>query len=263
MTPLFDANAHPSLSGVIFRKSATFASLLQQHKDAGFIGACAVGLPDDGGYDHQKFLSACQAYPNLVPVAGWHNVPAPKIEQEVFALKTLGYRVIKVHPRRSGLSVRDPRFAQVLRACASAQIVIFHCTYQFSTDGSLHPIDPLPPLMDAVASAPKVQMVLLHGGTVEVMRYAETVRGISNLLLDLSFTLTRYKGSSIDLDLAYLFNNFDQRICIGSDFPEFSPLEVRTRFEELASALPPAKRDNIGWRNITGIVGVEKHEGRS
>jgi predicted TIM-barrel fold metal-dependent hydrolase len=259
-TPLFDANAHPSLSGAILKRPASFPLLLQQLLDAGFIGACAVGLPARGNYDHRDFLSACREYQNLVPVAGWSDVSAPKIEREIFALQALGYRAIKVHPRLSGLSVRDARFAEVLQACASAQLVVFHCTYQFGTDGSLHPIDPLPPLMDAVARAPNVKMVLLHGGGVEVLRYSEAIRTNPNLLLDLSLTLTRYKGSSVDFDIAHLFNTFDRRMCLGSDFPEYTPSEVRDRFEALASGLSQAKRDNIGWRNIMRMVGAEKRE---
>jgi predicted TIM-barrel fold metal-dependent hydrolase len=260
MTPLFDANAHPSLSGTILKKPASFPSLLQHLHDAGFIGACAVGLPASGEYDHKNFLAACQAHPNLVPVAAWSDVPTSKIEQEIFALQTLGYRAIKLHPRLCGMSVRDARFAQVLQACASAQVVVFHCTYQFGTDGSLHPIDPLPALMDAVANAPNLKMVLLHGGGIEILRYSEAVRSNPNLLLDLSLTLTRYKRSSVDLDIAHLFNTFDQRMCLGSDFPEYTPSEIRDRFELLASGLSQTKRDNIGWRNIMSMVGVEKCE---
>jgi predicted TIM-barrel fold metal-dependent hydrolase len=261
MTPLFDANAHPSLSGAVSGKPASFALLSQQLGDAGFIGACAVGLPDDRDYDHESYLAACRAYPNLVPVAGWHNVPEPKIEREIRTLKALGYGAIKLHPRRCGLSVRDSSFREVLRVCAAAQIVVFHCTYQFGGASSLHPVDPLPSLMDAVASAPAVRMVLLHGGTVEILRYAEAIRTTPDLLLDLSFTLNRYQGSSIDLDLAYLFNTFDQRMCVGSDFPEYSQSQVRARFDEFASAIPQPKRDNIGWRNIMSMLGVEKYQG--
>jgi predicted TIM-barrel fold metal-dependent hydrolase len=261
MMPLFDANAHPSLSGTILKRPAAFPLLLRQLEEAGFIGACAVGLPSSGNYDHKKFLSACRAYPNLVPVAAWNDVPSAKIEQEIFALKALGYRAVKLHPRLCGLSVRDARFAEVLLACASARLVVFHCTYQFGTDGSLHPVDPLPPLMEAIAKAANIKMVLVHGGGMEILRYSEAVRSNPNLLLDLSMTLTRYKGSSVELDIAHLFQTFDQRMCLGSDFPENTPSDVRARFEGLASTLAAAKRDNIGRRNIMGLLGVENHEG--
>ena len=62
-------------------------------------------------------------------------------------------------------------------------------------------------------------MVLLHGGDVQLLRYAELVRFNANLILDLSLTIMKYAGSSLDADLSFLFREFDRRICIGSDHP--------------------------------------------
>jgi predicted TIM-barrel fold metal-dependent hydrolase len=255
MVPLFDTNAHPALAAG--DKTESFSVLKQRLADAGFIGACAVALPADGDLDHSAFFDAGRAH-GFYSVAGWQNVPAADIEGRVAALFALGYRAIKIHPRRSGLSVRDPRFGKVLRAAASAGVTVFHCSYQFGVDNGLHPVDPLPTLMEAVAASPGVRMVLLHGGTVEVLRYAECIRSNHNLLLDLSFTLNRYLGSSLDLDLAYLFRTFDQRICVGTDYPDYQPADVRARFEELSTGLSKAKRDNIGWRNIMGFLGLAR-----
>jgi hypothetical protein len=108
--------------------------------------------------------------------------------------------------------------------------------------------------MEAVAGAPGLRMVLLHGGTVELLRYAEAIRSNRNLLLDLSFTLNRYAGSSLDQDITYLFRTFDQRICIGSDYPDYAPAQVRERFEHFAAGLAQDKQDNIGWRNISSLL---------
>lgn len=78
----------------------------------------------------------------------------------------------------------------------------------------------------------------------------ELVRHNSNLLLDLSLTLLKYSGSSIDFDLKFLFSNFDQRICIGSDHPEYSHAEVLNKFKILSQGLPSEKVENIGYKNI-------------
>ena len=53
-----------------------------------------------------------------------------------------------------------------------------------------------------------------------------------NVLLDLSNTLLRYQGSSLDRDIAWLFRSFDRRICIGSDYPDYEPGQLRARFEQ-------------------------------
>jgi predicted TIM-barrel fold metal-dependent hydrolase len=250
MTPLFDANAHPKLATPESRES--FTALKALLEEAGFRGACAAGLPGKDGFDPKPYGEEARAH-GFTAVAAWNDVPAGAIEEQLAELTAMGYRAIKIHPRLSGLSVRDERFALVLRAAARAGITVFHCCYQFAAD-TRHPVDPLPPLMEAVAGAPNLRMVLLHGGTVELLRYAEAIRSNRNLLLDLSFTLNRYAGSSLDQDIAYLFRTFDQRICIGSDYPDYAPAQVRARFEHFAAGLPDEKRDNIGWRNLTDLL---------
>jgi len=250
MTPLFDANAHPRLATAERAESFTaFKALLEE---AGFRGACAVGLPGKNGFESKPYWEEAEVH-GFTPVAAWNDVPAGAAEQQLADLMAIGYRAIKIHPRLSGLSVRDERFAQLLRVAAATGVTVFHCCYQFSADAR-HPVDPLPALMEAVAGAPGLRMVLLHGGTVELLRYAEAIRSNRNLLLDLSFTLNRYAGSSLDQDITYLFRTFDQRICIGSDYPDYAPAQVRERFEHFAAGLAQDRRDNIGWRNISSLL---------
>jgi predicted TIM-barrel fold metal-dependent hydrolase len=250
MTPLFDANAHPALAPD--GSTENFSTLKALLDEAGFRGACAVGLPAKNGFALQPYLDGASAH-GFFPVAAWNITPDAR--KQIADLARLGYRAIKTHPRLSGLSVRDPGFVDVLRAAAETGMTVFHCCYQFSADAR-HPVDPLPALMDAVAGAPGLRMVLLHGGTVELLRYAEAIRANRNLLLDLSFTLNRYDGSSLDQDIGFLFRTFDQRICIGSDYPDYAPAQVRARFEYFAAGLAQDKRDNIGWRNITTLLEI-------
>jgi predicted TIM-barrel fold metal-dependent hydrolase len=255
VTPLFDTNAHPALATP--GKMETFSVFVKKLADANFVGACAVGLPQKQGFEHRAFLQACRVRKNLFPVAAWPDIPSREVEGQLAALLEMGYRAVKIHPRLSGLSVRDPRFAQTLRMAAAAGLIVFHCGYQFAADNSLHPVDPLPWLLEAVAGAPTLRMVLLHGGTVEILRYAESIRMNPNVLLDLSNTLQRYEGSSLDQDISWLFRTFDRRICIGTDYPDYEPAQLRVRFEALANGLPPDKCENIGWRNIMAFLRIE------
>jgi predicted TIM-barrel fold metal-dependent hydrolase len=235
----------------------TFTAFERKLAAAGFFGACAVGLPHKEGYEHREFLAACRTGKNLFAVAAWPNVAAAEVEGQLASLSAMGYRAVKLHPRLSGLSVRDPRFAQTLRLAAAADLIVFYCGYQFAADSRLHPVDPLPWLLDALAEAPTLRMVLLHGGTVEILRYAESIRMKPNVLLDLSNTLQRYEGSSLDQDISWLFRTFDRRICIGTDYPDYEPAQLRTRFDALASGLQADKCENIGWKNIVQFLGID------
>jgi hypothetical protein len=99
--------------------------------------------------------------------------------------------------------------------------------------------------------------VLAHGGVTELLKYADLVRFAPQLLLDLSFTIMKYAGSSLDLDLAYVIKNLDQRVCVGTDFPEFDHAALRKRFEALTRGLPAAKIRNAASENIRSFLGIK------
>ena len=86
------------------------------------------------------------------------------------------------------------------------------------------------------------------------MLYAELARANSNVLLDLSYTIMRYRNTSLEPDFRHLFQTLDQRICVGTDFPEFGPQDVRNRIQELSDDLPHDKLENICYRNIMSFL---------
>ena len=75
----------------------------------------------------------------------------------------------------------------------------------------------------------------------------------ANLILDVSFTLMRYAGSSIDLDIRFLCETLDQRVTVGSDFPEYVPADARARIAALADGVASDKLQNILFRNLEAL----------
>ncbi len=110
------------------------------------------------------------------------------------------------------------------------------------------------PLLDSLGEPSKI--ILLHGDDVNILGLMEICRPYQNVLLDLSFTLCRYEGSSVDLDLRFLFQNFDQRVCVGSDNPNFSLAQFRRRFDELTAGLDQEKGLNAAHRNLQSFIGT-------
>ena len=78
----------------------------------------------------------------------------------------------------------------------------------------------------------------------------------SNLVLDLSFTVLRYAGSSLDQDIRFLCRALDQRVTVGSDFPEYVPSEVIARMEKLGQDMDQEKLKNVMRRNLDAIFGT-------
>jgi predicted TIM-barrel fold metal-dependent hydrolase len=219
-----------------------------------YRGACAVGVWGLEGYAHRAFLELCRKDANLVPIAGFFPESASAIGGELQAIRETGYRGIKIHPRDPRLDLRDPRLVTTFQAAARLELPIFLCTYFHSTAESYPAHDPLYDIAALLQKAPGARVLLVHGGDVNLLRYAELVRFNPRLLLDLSMTFMKYQGSSLDLDIRFLFERFDKRICIGTDFPEYTHQEVWNRFVEMSKGLAREKAENIGFRNIEDFL---------
>jgi predicted TIM-barrel fold metal-dependent hydrolase len=259
--PLFDSLSHPTLTGDWFGRGidASFDRLVHDMREASFARACAVGLAGHEGYEHVAFADRCRAFPQVVPIAGVAPKRTAEIDGELDMIRDLGFQGIKLHPRLSQFGLGDPRLVDTFNSAARHELPVFLCTY-FHTDVERYPeADPLYALARALKMAPNTRLVLLHGGTVELMRWMQFVRHMPNVLFDISFTLMRYRGSSLDADLAWLFDGFQNRTCIGTDHPEWRHADVRTRFEELATRAAPDAARKIGGLNLARFLGVDFH----
>jgi predicted TIM-barrel fold metal-dependent hydrolase len=257
MEPLFDALAHPTLSGRWLGRevAADFDSLVASLREAGYARACAIGLDGVEGYAHEPFMAACRRHPELVPVAGF-NLQRDGSPAALQALREMGFVGIKMHARFSGLTQQLGLLGPAMQAAGDAGLVVFYCTYMHCGVAGYPRRDPFESLVELLAQAPQTRVVLVHGGDVSLLRYAELVRHEPRLLLDLSLTMMKYAGSSIDQDLGFLFRRFDRRICIGTDWPEYSPAAVRQRFETLAQGIGAEQRRRIAGENLMQFLGL-------
>lgn len=257
---IFDSLTHPTPAGTWMGKDCgnTFAALDWELETHGFEGACAVGMFGLDGWDPVAFAEACRSYPRLVPVAGYKPTDPTCIREELAALCDLGYRGIKLHNRFSGFAVDAAWLGPCFAEAARLGLVVFWCTFHHGRIESWPRRDPLAALVEVLRAAPTARVVLLHGGDVDLLRYMQLVRFNHNLLLDLSHTIAKYPGSSLDLDIRFLFRHLDRRLCLGTDWPQFSHGELRDLFERHAEGLDPDKRASIARRNLRNFLGLEE-----
>jgi len=253
--PILDSLAHPTMTGNWGRHQGvcSFESLATALDATGYSGACAVGLAGIEGYEHEAFIDACRPHGKLVPIAGY-DPATPDAHKTIERLKRIGYRGLKLHPRYSRVTMNLRSLIPIFRAAGDLDLTVFYCTYLHGPLTCYPRRDPFYDLVRLLEQAPSTRVVLVHGGDVSLMRYAELVRFNSNLLLDLSLTIMKYAGSSLDMDIRFLFSQFDRRICIGTDYPEYSHTDLRRRFEELSAGLLEDKRENIAFKNLGSFL---------
>lgn len=262
--PIFDSLTHPMPNAnwlnPKYEGRNSIKRLLAEMVENNVQWALAVGMgPSIGGYHESSYASFIREHSDqLLPVAFmdfniWDR-GVPVIDY-LRRLKSLGYVGIKIHPRISNICFSNGNLPELIKEANKLNLVVLLCTYFWSSEKNLSSNTP-ENLLSLLCEVPDEKIVLLHGGTVRLFEVMEIARQFPKAILDLSFTLCKYEGSSIDLDIQYIFENFDRRICIGSDSPEFSLFKLRERFEYLARDLGTEKKENIGFRNLKSYIGL-------
>jgi len=253
---LFDSLVHVTRDGTWLgarRYDASLARLLAEMELLGSCRACLVAIADHA--DNETVVQCARLFPDRFVPIGSINPCAMADSQEVEAavadLARRGFAGLKLHARLNQYDPLDPRSLTAMDAAGRHGLVLFLCTL-FRQRGRALP--GAADIVDQIANrCGNTKIVLLHGGGASALDLFELVRMHAHLVLDLSFTMLRYAGSSLDLDISFLCRELDQRLTVGSDFPEYTPTEALERVLKLTAELPSEKRENILWRNLDNL----------
>ena len=259
--PIFDSLTHPTLDGNwILPKhpqKSNIDNLLADMEANNIIKALAVGMQEIGAYDENKYAQFILSKTDkLIPIA-FFNInefsTINEIKNKFKQLKTNGYKGIKLHPRMGQFSLKNKLLPSIIKLANEIRLTVLFCTYFYSNQNGSY-LNSTENLIQLLENIDEAEIILLHSGGVKIFEYMEIARAFPNILLDLSFTISKYEGSSLDLDISYLFHTFDQRICIGSDNPQFSLSKLRERFNFFSKNIAFDKAENIAYRNIAKFV---------
>lgn len=226
---IFDAIVHPQKS------EEDNLRIVSDLKSAGVFGALAIPLPGVESFDLKSFVMWCKKSELFYPISLF--TLGKSIRDQVMHAKNYGCYGIKVHPRFLKWDWTKTSEEKILRElfseCKTFGLAILFCTY-FSCDVSISPKrNPIYIFTKLLKEFPGVKIVMMHAGGHNILDYIEFSRFNENILLDLSFTILKFKDSSIDFDIKYALKNFDKRVCFGSDAPYYNPTEVSKRVKEL------------------------------
>lgn len=208
--------------------------------------------------DPVAHVRSCAEDPDFyLPVAPWKAGGEHAVPDRIEALLDLGYKAVKVHPRFGGPDFGSDEFLRLADRASASSMTLFVCTYPFGPAASRLGDHILSDLEVSLAEHQALRLVLLHSGGPDLLRYAEFARANRNqVLLDLSLTLMKYAGSSIDLDIAFVTAQFDQRISFGSDYPWYTPEAIEERVAPFLDPLPREKVENCLSRSALSFLNL-------
>lgn len=227
----------------------TFQDLASLKREIPGYNALAIGLPGVGDYEHRAFKRECDTW-GFEGIAAVTTVEPGDLEREFDGIVNLGFRGVKVHPRLLGRNTDLSYLKKIFNLCDQSGLVCLLCTYEADSPGRLPSIDPFYQLCNALNDVPSVRLIMMHGGGSRLMQFASLARHSESLLIDLSFTVVDQLTSGLDEFTGQLMLKLDQRICIGTDSPEFEVPQVLQRLEEVAGDLEVDKTANILSNNL-------------
>lgn len=249
---IFDTNIHITVNEKWDNKirKNKFSDIIKNYKKNKLKGFCAVGINNLGDYNHSQFINITKKYKFIHPVAGFNL--QNDINDEFKEISKLGFKSIKVHPRAKGLTLSDIDLEKIVYNCNFYKINLLICTYFNSNLKKTYYEDPKYIIAKGLRNL-KTNAVLMHGGCERILEFAEMIRFNENCYLDLSLTLMKYELSSIDDDIKYLFNNYDKKIMLGSDWPEINYKKFLKRINSFSKNLKKEKKLNIYYKNALSI----------
>ncbi|EGR3365042.1 hypothetical protein DMN80_19095 [Vibrio parahaemolyticus] len=242
-------------------KVASFTRLQEYHKKGYINKAIIAAMPDDDyeyiGSTVNKELPFCSLVFSLRKE--WLKLSDCEVKRNLETLKKkYGAIGIKIHPRFSDVDIQNPELIRIAKIAALTGLIVYVCTILRKPVGPVsHTIHyHIARLCD---ECPNTKFVFLHGGYTDLFSTGEIIRDYPNALLDLSFTFMRFRKSSLALDVGYLFESLDRKLTIGTDYPEYTPLELKEAVNKYILTrddlnLTKEKLENIFFNNLNDLV---------
>lgn len=197
-------------------------------------------------YKVDEFLKEVNVYKNLTPVVELRKKDCNF--KFLKYLKKIGVKIIKIHPRHLNCKYSKKKFyMDLLKNVSKLNFLVLWCTLDSWQDYSSMQDDQLN-LISTICNRNKtLRIVLMHGGSSNLIRYYEKFRFNENIYIDLSYTIYKFRNTSILKDIVFLLNKFDRRIIIGTDFPD---IKFGNHYQNLSFILKKNKILKHKYRNF-------------
>jgi predicted TIM-barrel fold metal-dependent hydrolase len=255
----FDSLVHVTPDGRWFETKfdASEGRLLREMDAAGVERAVLVALA--GVIENAFVLEVCRRHPDrLIPGASFNPADGRGVDVVSAARDALRdgpFAVVKLHPRLNRYDLLDPNVLALLDELsawsAPPPIWLDSLLYPKGVIPRLSPTESIRHLAERYS---RLRFMLLHAGGANALAWFEALAALPNVMLDLSYSLTRYQRTSVALDHRFLAERFDRRTVFGSDFPEVSIADAVAALEAIVAGLPQEKADNLRSQTLARFL---------
>jgi predicted TIM-barrel fold metal-dependent hydrolase len=228
--------------------------LRAQLADAGVERAVVLHL-ETQRWPRREVADALRPHSELLGFANVHPLGPAPLEGLTQAVKEEGFGGLKLHPRLQRHSVIDDRVIALVRHAGGLGVPVLIDAFP---DGDWLIEGHRPVHYAQLARAcPDTRLIVAHMGGHHVIDMMMLAKRTPNMLLDTSFSLLYYRGSSVPADLVYAMRSmrFD-RILYGSDYPDRSvPDTLEASIELLREhGLTDDQLDRILYSNARRVL---------
>lgn len=245
---------HPNANGFGDKYDATLENLIKNIKESAVEKA--VLLPIHPKVSNKFIADACKKYPKCL--VGFASVDPKDCLAEYFLshdIKKYRLKGLKLHPRLQNFDLSLPLHDPIFNKCVELEIPVIIDAFPGVTPQGVS----VPFQIGEIASAhPDLKIIIGHAGGYKVLDSLTVAKNNKNVYLDLSYSLTYFKSSSVEQDILFAIRKIGADRCIyGSDHPEN---ELGITFNKTADYLIPYLSNNdmdfIFGETIRSLIGV-------
>lgn len=136
-----------------------------------------------------------------------------------FAIKTLGFCGLKIHPRLQELDMKSRELVSLCQTAGALSIPVLVDAFPDGTFlmNGFNPLD----YADLAKNCPSTKFIWAHMGGHHVLDLMMLAKRLPNVHFDCSYALLYFRGSSIPGDMIYAMNSMRfNRVFYGSDYPD-------------------------------------------
>lgn len=203
---------------------AALESLLAELANSAVDKALLLPIECESAYiktSRNEFVAkCCEEHPDkLLGFASVHPHSKDAVRRFEEAVKDLGLKGLKVHPRFQGLAANDPSVVALVRKAQELNVpVAIDCMLWKPTPlRSQTPFN----IDDLCKAVPEAHIVMCHAGGFHFLDALAVVKANDNVYLDLSLMVRYFDGTPFEEQFMFVLKQVGaRRLIYGSDHPQ-------------------------------------------